>query len=190
MTKSKVKIQPILFLQEDERELTSRLRVTYPALQVIDGIAWPTPAPPIAPSIEQCKSWCALLWLGVPEKLPCVWQHNRYIGPQTKWVVRVMRSQVKNGVLVSGQVDASYDPTDKAMGPFVEHVFAAVTKLRSGHVTNAEGKSIRAYAVGPSAAATIAVAKDLGSGIELRLVPKKVQLAVQRDGPASGGSAR
>jgi len=188
--KAKVKVQPILFLQEDERLLTDRLRMTYPALQVIDGIAWPTPEPPIARSIEECTSWCSLLWIGVPEKLPCVWQHDRYIGPQTKWVIRVMRSQVKNGVLVSGQVDASYDAADETMTAFSKCVFREITRMRSGHVTDAGGKVIRAYAVGPSAAARTAVARDLGSGIDLHIAPKQVQLAVQRDGPASGGAAR
>jgi hypothetical protein len=173
MSNYKIKMKPILFGYSDERAFGDLIRASFPKLVIVDGIQWVSPSPPLVDSIDQCRSSIALLWIkGHPESLPCLLNRDGYLGPQTKYVVRMLRCRRVESVINSGQLDASYDAMDSFMSGFVKESFKILNKLQTGTVRTPDGEIIRDYVIGAEAATFEGELRDRATQTPLAFVSK------------------
>lgn len=154
---NKKKIQPIFFDSDDEQQLVDRIRAQYGEVAVVDGVVWPSPEPSLKETTRECDDSIILLWRrGFPNSLPSIPHHSGFQGPQTKVVVRIIRSRMQGGELRSGQIDVSYDTSDASaaeFGQFAKAVFKVASSMNSLKIAQThDGAKADAYVVGPSAA--------------------------------------
>lgn len=152
-------IQPTFLTVDDEQLLIDRVRHLYEDLVVIDGTRWPEETPPSRQLANECEEWALLFWVPrlwpkLPaERLPVKVGNKFFQGPQNAYVVRLERSRLKDGVLLSGQLDASIFVSNVEIVEFAKAVRREARKLNTSKLICASTNSlVGKYIVGPQAA--------------------------------------
>ncbi len=155
----------VLFTRTDERAFSALLTAAFPMVSFIDDDVWPTPEPPLVPSIEQCKTsycfvWNRAIYATQRSTKPCV--HGGFYGPVVP-AIQFLRPRLTDSVLRAGRMASVMDDNDVAdlpMVPFIQAVWKLAKKFakyRADFVdpVTREITTARAYntIVGPDATA-------------------------------------
>ncbi len=154
------KNSPIFLNSEDEYQLAVEIRKGVPDLKFVDGSLWTDSIPPVKDWVSECESRVVYLWSPIScSILPSSrLESGKYRGPTSGIVIQLMRCQLLDGVLKSGDIGIGFLKSDTGIGEFVKIVWKALRKmnaapLRSVHATTGITikSSIADYVVGPGA---------------------------------------
>jgi hypothetical protein len=149
----------LIHTPSDDEKLSSVLLEARPSLVFVNGIRWPSPDPPLIPSIAAGTSRRVLLWdRAVYPDLPFVPNSDGSVtGPSTKYVISFDRSTLTldgNGreALVSGALMWSAAVAGVAAQEFYRQVFKLARRCAPVKMRTTEGGLAKGFRAGTGAA--------------------------------------
>ncbi len=131
----------IFFTSADEDVFSAAIRKARPDAAFIDGSRWPSPEPPLVPSIALASESAVFIWPQALFPVLPVSPHTDRVafqGPQSGCVVQFVRSRSAGPLLRCGtlSVGLALDPpaTQLAMAAFVKLVWAALHTVSTNQV--------------------------------------------------------
>lgn len=126
----KTKVKPFFLTKADEKVFSEKIKCMYPSVKFVDDSRWSTAEPVVRQSIDECNSNYVFLWPSdVVDKLPTIPHGDKFDGPQSGVVMQFMRSKVKGGVLLSGQLGVGYSEKNQWMADWSKSIFKILNSL-------------------------------------------------------------
>jgi len=138
-----------LFLNsEDEKCFTTALRKSVSGISFLNDNVWLN-VPDTRGGIEDCASGRVYLFSRPLCCLPTARRKTGELeGPISGCVIQILRSLLKDGVLLSGRVAVGFNAADNEMKLFVSKVWQCVSRLGERGVLRPDGGIDKNYLVG------------------------------------------
>jgi len=122
---------PLFLAPLDEVRFEEELRRVNPHIQVIEGSVWRDDGPNVKESIKDCTASVIFLWNSelYPQLPSIVRKDGRRQGPTSGVVIQFIRSTIKDGLLLSGDLGIGISKEDVPMQAFCKNVWRILRSL-------------------------------------------------------------